>query len=76
MDYISQSPIHCLKVLIKYIINCNNFPKKGNVYMFKTNCSSLEHQYKNLILFLTNKRGRNISHSQFMTTNYYPHQNN
>ena len=31
---------------------------------------------KNLVLVLTIKRGRKGSHSQFLRTNYYPHQNN
>ena len=73
MDYISQSRINCSKGLFNYVINCTNFPvKKGNGYMFKTNYSSLEQQYKNLVLVLTNKTGRKISHYQFSTTNSYP----
>ena len=43
--------------------------------MFKKNCSSLGQRYKNLLLVLTKKGGIKSSHSQFLTTNYYPHQN-
>ena len=40
MDYISQSPIHCSKVNIKCVLNCNKFPvKQANGYMSKTTCS-------------------------------------
>ena len=51
MDYISQSPIHCSKGNLKCVLKCTKFPeKKGNGYMSKTN----------LVLVLTNKRGRKI----------------
>ena len=49
MDYISQSPIHCSKGNLKCVLKGTKFPvKQANGYMFKTNCSSIEHQYKKL----------------------------
>ena len=48
MDYISQSPIHCLKLDLKCVLKCTKFTEKGNGFMSNTN----------LVLVLTNKRGR------------------
>ena len=60
MNYISQSPIHCSKGNLKYVLKCTKFPgKQANGYMFKTNCSSIEHQYKKLCVGFNNKRGKN-----------------
>ena len=60
MEYISQSTIYCSKGNLKCVLNYTKFPeKKGNVYMFKKNCLSLEHRYKNLVIVLTKKRGKN-----------------
>ena len=55
MDYISQSPIHCSKGNLKCVLKSTKFTGKVNGYMSKTN----------LVLVLTNKRGRKSSHSQF-----------
>ena len=41
--------------------------------MFDKNCPSLEQQYKTNLLVLTNQKRRKSSHSQFLTTNSYPH---
>ena len=58
MNYISQSPIHRSKCNLKYVLNCCNYPeKKGNGYMSKIN----------LVLALTDKRGRKHLDSQFLT---------
>ena len=49
MGYISQSLIHCSKENLKCVLKCTKFPgKQPNGYMFKTNCSSIEHRYKKL----------------------------
>ena len=49
MDYISQSPTHCSKVNIEYVLKCTKFPgKQTNAYIFETNCSSIENKYKKL----------------------------
>ena len=49
MDYISQSPIHCLKVNLECVLNCTKFTgKQANNYMFETNCSSIKHKYMKL----------------------------
>ena len=29
MEYISQSPIRCSKVNLKYVLNCTNFPENN-----------------------------------------------
>ena len=58
MNYISQSPNNCSKGNLKRVLNCTNFPEKEvNRYMSR----------KNLVLVLTNKRGRKSSLSQFST---------
>ena len=49
MEYISQSPIHCSKVNFKCVLKCTKSPeKKSNGYIFKMNCSPIEHRYKKL----------------------------
>ena len=58
MHYISQSPIRCLKVNLKFVLKCTKFPgKKSNGYMFKTDCPSIEHQYKKLDDGFNKKKG-------------------
>ena len=60
MDYISQSPIHCSKVNIKCVLKCTNFSgKQANGYIFETNCSSIENQYKKLGDGFNKKGGKN-----------------
>ena len=60
MEYISQSPINLSKINLKCVLNCNTFPgKQANGYMFKTNCSSIEHRYKKLGDGFYKKRGNN-----------------
>ena len=59
MDYISQSPIRCSKGNPKCVLKGTKFPvKEANGYMFKTNCSSIEHQYKKLGDGFNEKRGK------------------
>ena len=76
MDYISQSTIHCSKVNLKYVLNFTKFSKKSNGYMFKTNCSSIEHQQNKLGACFNKERGRISSHAKFLTKNSYPHKSN
>ena len=60
MDYIYQSPINCPKGNLKCVLKCTKFSeKKANGYMFKTNCSSIEHRYKKLDACFNKKRGKN-----------------
>ena len=60
MDYISQSPIHCSKVNIECVLKFTKFPgKQANGYIFKTNCSSIEHRYKKVGNGFNKKRGNN-----------------
>ena len=76
-DYISISPIDCSKGLLGCVLNCTNFPeKKCNWYMFKINCSSLEHWYKKLGACFNKQKGKKSSYSSFLTMNSYPRQNN
>ena len=57
MEYISQSPIHCLKVNIKRALNYTKFPlKKANADMFRTNVHQLNTNTINLVFVLTKKR--------------------
>ena len=57
MNYISQSTINCSKGNLKCVLNCANFTEeKGSGYMFKANCSSLEHRYKELGACFDKKR--------------------
>ena len=63
MDYISQSSIHFSKVNLKCILNCTKFTgKQANGYMFETNCSSIEHQYKKIGDGF-NKKGEKNNHT-------------
>ena len=60
MYYISQSPIHFSKINPKCVLKCTKFSgEKSDSYMFKMNCSSIEHQYKKLIDGFNKKRGQN-----------------
>ena len=60
MDYISQTPTHCSKGNLKCVIKCTKFPgKQANGYMFETNCSSIEIQYKKLCDGFNKKSGKN-----------------
>ena len=62
MDYISQAPTHCSKINLKCVLNYTKFPeKKANGYMFKTNFSSIEHQYKTLGACLKKKGKNNLT---------------
>ena len=68
MDYISQSPIHFSKGLLKCVLNCTSFT--GKKAMDIRPIKKFHHfntDTKNLVLVLTNKRVRNIPHSQFLT---------
>ena len=59
MGYISQSTIHYSKGNLKFVLNCTKFPGKYNGYMFKTKCSSIEHQYKKLGACFNKKKDKN-----------------
>ena len=70
MDYISQSPVNGSKVNLKFVLKCTKFPgQKPNGYMFKTNCSSIEHRYKKLVGFFQQKKGNNMFTYPILTTN-------
>ena len=59
MDYIPQSPIHFSKENFKCVLKCTIFPeKKSNGYIFKTNCSLIEHIYKKLGNYFKKKSGK------------------
>ena len=74
---ISKSPIQCSKGNLKCVLNCANFPvKKGMDICSRQRFHHLNTDKNNLVLVLTNKRGRINSHSQFLKTDSYPHQNN
>ena len=77
MDYISQSPIRCLKVNLKFVLKCTKFPG-GNpmVICSRRTAHQLNTDTKNLVLVLTKKGGRISSHTQCLTTNYQPRHNN
>ena len=60
LHYIPQSPIHCSKGNLKCILKCTKYlGKQANSYMFETNFSSIEHQYKKLGDAFNKKRGKN-----------------
>ena len=64
MDYISQSPTHCSKGNIEYVLHCTKFPgKKTNGYIFQTNCSSIKQCYMKLGDGFREKEGRIITHA-------------
>ena len=59
MEYISQSPINGSKVNLKCVLKCTKFPiKQANGYMFKMNCSSIEHRYRKIGDGFNKKRGK------------------
>ena len=72
MDYISQPPTNVLKGNIECVLKCTKFPgKQANDYMFGTNFSSIEQQYKKLGYALQKKGGRIITHALCLITSYY-----
>ena len=70
MDYISQSPAHCSKGNIEYVLQCTKFPQnKSNGYMFQTNCSSIKQRYMKLGVFF--KKMVKNNHTCPMFDNYF-----
>ena len=57
MDYILQSPTNCSKGIIKYVINCTNFPEKKQIDTCpRQTVHHLNTDTKNLVLFITKKK--------------------
>ena len=60
MDYIPQSPTHCLKCNLQCVLQCTKFSdKQNNGLIFQTNSSSIKHQYMKLGNYFQRKRGKN-----------------
>ena len=73
MDYISMSPFHCYKDLLNCLQTCTNIPGKQLDICSIPTFHTLKIDTKNLLIYLTNQKGRKSSHSQFLTMNSYPH---
>ena len=71
IDHISQSPTHCSKVNLKYVLQCTKFPQRQvNSYMFQKNCSSIKKLYMKLGYCFQRERGEN-NHTCHMFDNNF-----
>ena len=71
MDYISTSPFNCYKGLLNSVLKYTDIPEKKSLDICSIqNIHPLNRYTKNLLLILTNKNGRKITHPQFFDNEF------